>query len=129
MTALLTPPPPAKDAAPASGVLLTAAEFAALPDDERAAAAGPDAGAWRAARPAFMRAMQGFARYGFIVNPGVLHPGYRTAAAPVRDADGRPILALNCGAAASSARAAAERTRSPKSQAGWPRITVSRSTT
>ncbi|MGI4942394.1 MAG: IclR family transcriptional regulator [Janthinobacterium lividum] len=82
------------------------AYLAALPEAERAGAAGSDTQAWRAAQPAFGRAMRGFARSGFIVNPGVLHPGYHTAAVPVRGTDGRPVMALNCGAAASALPAA-----------------------
>ncbi len=79
------------------------AYLAALPEGERDKAVGPgakDKEAWRTARPAFNRAMRGFAQHGFIVNPGVLHPGYHTAAVPVRRPDGEPILALNCGGAA-----------------------------
>ncbi len=65
------------------------AYLAGLPADRRAAAA------------AFRKALAGFAADGFIVNPGVLHPGYNTAAVPVMADEGRPRLTLNCGAAAS----------------------------
>ena len=79
------------------------AYLAALPPAARDEAVGPDAKdkqAWQAAQPAFNRAMRGYAKQGFIINPGVLHPGYHTAAVPVRGGDGQPILALNCGGAA-----------------------------
>lgn len=76
------------------------AYLAGLPADRRAEAAGPPA-AWRAAEAPFRKALAGFAADGFIVSPGVLHPGYNTAAMPVMADEGRPRLTLNCGAAAS----------------------------
>jgi DNA-binding IclR family transcriptional regulator len=76
------------------------AYLAALPDAERAAAAGGPA-IWRAAEAAFRRALPGYEEHGFIINPGVLHPGYHTAAVAVTGGDGRPAFTLNCGGAAS----------------------------
>lgn len=76
------------------------AYLARLPEAERAAAAGALA-AWQTAQAAFREALAGFEAEGFIINPGVLHPGYNTAAVPVMGADGRPRFTLNCGAAAS----------------------------
>ncbi len=57
--------------------------------------------AWAAAKPAFRAALAEFQAEGFIINPGVLHPGYTTAAVPVMGADGLPSFTLNCGGAAS----------------------------
>ena len=76
------------------------AYLAGLPEAEWDAASGSPV-AWAAAKPAFRAAFGGFATDGFIINPGVLHPGYTTVAVPVIGADGRPALTLNCGAAAS----------------------------
>jgi len=76
------------------------AYLAGLPDAERADAAGLSP-AWQSAQTAFREALAGFEAEGFIINPGVLHPGYNTAAVPVMGADGRPWFTLNCGAAAS----------------------------
>ncbi len=75
------------------------AYLAGLPEAARAEAAGPPA-AWEAAQPAFRDAVAAFAADGFIVNPGVLHPGYNTVAVPVMGPRG-PLFTLNCGAAAS----------------------------
>ena len=76
------------------------AYLAGLPEAEWRQAAGAPA-IWAAAEPAFRTALAEFRTAGFIVNPGVLHPGYVTAAVPVRGRDGLPALTLNCGAAAS----------------------------
>lgn len=76
------------------------AYLAGLPESGRAGVAG-DATSWAQAEPAFRAALAGFERTGFIINPGVLHPGYVTAAAPVLGRDGSPSLTLNCGGAAS----------------------------
>jgi len=78
--------------------------LASLPAAERDAAAGVST-AWDAARPQFRAALAAFEHDGFIINPGVLHPGYRTVAVPVMGADGRPSFTLNCGAAASAVSA------------------------
>ena len=74
--------------------------LAALPDTAREAAAGGPV-QWAPARPAFTDALAEFEAEGFIINPGVLHPGYRTASVPVMGHDGQPAFTLNCGAAAS----------------------------
>ncbi len=76
------------------------AYLAGLPEAAWDAAAGATA-AWEAAKPAFREALAGFLADGFIINPGVLHPGYNTAAVPVISHDGRPCLTLNCGGARS----------------------------
>jgi DNA-binding IclR family transcriptional regulator len=76
------------------------AYLAGLPANLWAEAAGSPA-VWRAAEAPFRKALAGFAADGFIVNPGVLHPGYNTAAVPVMADEGRPRLTLNCGGAAS----------------------------
>lgn len=76
------------------------AYLAGLPDADWDAAAGSPV-AWAAAKPAFRAAFGEFMTRGFIINPGVLHPGYTTVAVPVMGADGIPVFTLNCGAAAS----------------------------
>lgn len=76
------------------------AYLAGLPEAEWDAASGSPV-AWAAAKPAFRAALGEFMTEGFIINPGVLHPGYTTVAVPVMGNDGRPALTLNCGAAAS----------------------------
>lgn len=76
------------------------AYLAGLPEAEWDAATGAPI-AWAAAKPAFRAALAEFTTQGFIINPGVLHPGYTTAAVCVVGADGLPALTLNCGAAAS----------------------------
>lgn len=57
--------------------------------------------AWAAAKPALQAALAEFRAEGFIINPGLLHPGYITAAVPVMGTDGHPSWTLSCGAAAS----------------------------
>lgn len=76
------------------------AYLAGLPEAEWDAATGSPV-AWAAAKPAFRAAFTEFETEGFIINPGVLHPGYATVAVPVMGAGGRPDVTLNCGAAAS----------------------------
>ena len=76
------------------------AYLAGLPEADWDGAAGASA-AWEAARPAFREALAGFFADGFIINPGVLHPGYNTAAVPVIGQGDRPCLTLNCGGARS----------------------------
>jgi len=75
------------------------AYLAGLPAAARAEAAGPGPD-WMQAAAAFRKALAAFAASGFIINPGVLHPGYNTAAIPVMGPDGRPSFVLNCGGAA-----------------------------
>lgn len=76
------------------------AYLAGLPETAWDEAAGASV-AWAAAKPAFRAALAEFQAEGFIINPGILHPGYTTAAVPVLGTDGRPSATLNCGAAAS----------------------------
>ncbi|MGI4797526.1 MAG: IclR family transcriptional regulator [Janthinobacterium lividum] len=76
------------------------AYLAGLPEAEWDAASGSPV-TWAAAKPAFRAALGEFMTEGFIINPGVLHPGYTTVAVPVMGTDGRPALTLNCGAAVS----------------------------
>jgi DNA-binding IclR family transcriptional regulator len=80
------------------------AYLAGLPDGDRHSAASgvaQDHEAWRGAEKSFRRALKPFAQDGFILNCGVFHPGYNTAAAPVMGPGGRPLFAINCGGAAS----------------------------
>ncbi|MDP9094947.1 MAG: IclR family transcriptional regulator [Pseudomonadota bacterium] len=76
------------------------AYLAGLPEADWDAASGSPA-AWAAAKPEFRSAFARYATDGFIINPGVLHPGYNTAAVPVMGPDGTPALTLNCGGAGS----------------------------
>ena len=77
------------------------AYLAGLPPAARAEAAGAPA-VWRVAKPTFLQAIADFATDGFVINPGILHPGYNTAAVPVMGGDGQPLFTLNCGGAASA---------------------------
>jgi DNA-binding IclR family transcriptional regulator len=80
------------------------AYLAALDEEAREAAlaeAAPDPRIWALAERPFRRAMAEAPVRGFIVNAGVFHPGYNTAAIAIRGPDGVPRYALNCGAAAS----------------------------
>lgn len=51
---------------------------------------------WASVEPQFRRAMAESAGAGFILNIGAFHPGYNTAAVPVRGPDGAPLYALSC---------------------------------
>lgn len=80
------------------------AYLAGLPEPMREALVAELAGAvrgWSALEGPFRRAMAEHAGRGFILNVGVFHKGYSTAAAPVMGPDGIPLFALNCGGAAS----------------------------
>lgn len=55
---------------------------------------------WPEVRPAFEAAMRGYAAEGFILNLGVFHGGYNTAAVPVRGPYGRPAFGLSCAGSA-----------------------------
>lgn len=55
---------------------------------------------WPQVEPAFQRAMQEFTKCGYILNLGVFHGGYNTAAAPIMGRDGRPAFALSCAGSA-----------------------------
>ncbi len=76
------------------------AYMAGLPAELRPEAAGP--AAWAAVATRFQKALADYDRTGFVINSGVLHPGYHTAAVPVIGTDGLPLLTLNCGGAAST---------------------------
>ncbi len=51
---------------------------------------------WRQTEPAFREAMRDFAERGYILNMGVFHKSYNTAAVPIYGRDGRPAYALTC---------------------------------
>ena len=55
---------------------------------------------WPQAEPAFRGAMGKFAGCGYILNLGVFHSGYNTAAVPIMGDDGRPAFALSCAGSA-----------------------------
>lgn len=74
--------------------------FADLTPEERKTALGDDEAAhrsWQAVEGAFLQACEGYRRQGFIINAGIFHPGYSTAAVPVRGVDGRTAFVINCG--------------------------------
>ncbi len=51
---------------------------------------------WPQTEPAFREAMQDFATRGYILNIGVFHKSYNTAAVPIYGRDGLPAYALTC---------------------------------
>jgi DNA-binding IclR family transcriptional regulator len=53
---------------------------------------------WAHARLAFERALRTFRSRGFVINSGIFHPDYHTAAVPVFDRNGTIRFTLNCGA-------------------------------
>ncbi len=57
---------------------------------------------WPEVRPAFRKAMVGYAKEGFILNLGAFHSGYNTAAVPVRGPDRRPAFSLGCSGSAAT---------------------------
>jgi DNA-binding IclR family transcriptional regulator len=57
---------------------------------------------WPEIRTIFEAAITGYATDGFILNLGVFHGDYNTAAVPVRGPDGRPIFALSCAGSATT---------------------------
>jgi DNA-binding IclR family transcriptional regulator len=57
---------------------------------------------WPDIQKAFQKAVDAFAKDGFILNLGVFHGGYNTAAVPVRGPDGRPAFALSCAGSAAT---------------------------
>jgi DNA-binding IclR family transcriptional regulator len=78
------------------------AYLAGLPHDQREAVIAqvkPAPEVWKKAEAPLRSALQSFERDGFILNDGVLHPGYMTVAAPVVGRDGLPVFTVNCGAA------------------------------
>lgn len=52
---------------------------------------------WTVARSAFRRALDAYPADGYIVNSGIFHPDYHTAAVPVHDRDRNIRFTLNCG--------------------------------
>jgi len=83
------------------------AYLAGLPHDEREAViedVKPIQQIWKKAEAPLRSALESFERDGFILNDGVLHPGYVTVAAPVIGSNGLPALAVNCGAAISAVK-------------------------
>jgi DNA-binding IclR family transcriptional regulator len=72
-------------------------------DEERARATTEleekDGLRWEKARSGFVKALAEYREHGFIINNGVLHKGYNTAAAPVLAPDGSVPYAVNCGSA------------------------------
>jgi DNA-binding IclR family transcriptional regulator len=80
------------------------AHLAGLPHDEREAVIAevkPAQEIWKKAEAPLRSALRSFERDGFILNDGVLHPGYVTVAAPVIGRNGLPVFTVNCGAAIS----------------------------
>ena len=76
-----------------------------LPPAERQALMaehGPADPRWPAIRPALQAALAAGDRTGFVLNLGVFHPGYNTAAVPVRGADGHAAFGLSCAGSAST---------------------------
>lgn len=51
---------------------------------------------WPQTEPAFREAMTDFAERGYILNIGVFHKSYNTAAVPIYGRDGMPAYALTC---------------------------------
>ncbi len=71
------------------------AYLAGLPHDEREAViedVKPSQQIWKKAEAPLRSALKSFERDGFILNEGVLHPGYVTVAAPVIGRDGLPAF-------------------------------------
>lgn len=91
------------------------AGFAPEERDQIVAQYAPAEPRWPAIQRAFQAAMDRFATDGFILNLGVFHSGYNSAAVPVRGADGRPAFALSCaGSATTHAPALLRRDVAPK---------------
>jgi DNA-binding IclR family transcriptional regulator len=83
------------------------AYLAGLPHDQREAVIDdvkPGHQIWKKAEAQLRSALKSFDRDGFILNEGVLHPGYMTVAAPVMGRDGLPAFTVNCGAAISAVK-------------------------
>jgi len=78
--------------------------LAGAPEEERARATAEmevrDGARWGKAKAGFAQALIEYRQRGFIVNAGVLHKGYNTAAAPVLTPNGSVSFAVNCGSAA-----------------------------
>ncbi|MCR0982739.1 IclR family transcriptional regulator [Roseomonas populi] len=84
--------------------------LAGVPEDERARATAEleekDGVRWGKAKAGFAQALAEYRQRGFIINAGVLHKGYNTAAVPVLAPDGSVPFAVNCGSAAVTLSAA-----------------------
>ncbi len=90
------------------------AYLAGLPPDAREALieeARPAPQIWKKAEAPLRSALKSFERDGFILNEGVLHPGYATVAAPVLGRNGLPVFAVNCGGAISAVKPGALKTK------------------
>ncbi|WP_426958594.1 IclR family transcriptional regulator [Muricoccus radiodurans] len=89
---------------PLSTSALGWAWLAGVPEEERARAVADmeakDGARWEKARAGFAQALAEYRERGFIINHGVLHKGYNTAASPIVSADGSVPYAINCGSAA-----------------------------
>jgi DNA-binding IclR family transcriptional regulator len=57
---------------------------------------------WPKVEPMFRRAMEEFGRRGYILNIGVFHQGYNTAAVPIMGLDGKPAFAISCAGSAAT---------------------------
>ncbi|MBP0443505.1 IclR family transcriptional regulator [Roseomonas sp. SSH11] len=88
---------------PLSSSALGWAWLAGVSDEERARAIAEmeakDGPRWEKARAGFAQALAEYRARGFIINNGVLHKGYNTAAAPLLGPDGSVPYAINCGSA------------------------------
>jgi len=80
------------------------AYLAGLPSEQREAVirdVRPNEQIWKKAEAPLRSALRSFNQNGFILNDGVLHPGYVTVATPVIGRGGLPVFTINCGAATS----------------------------
>jgi DNA-binding IclR family transcriptional regulator len=88
---------------PLSTSALGWAWLAGIPDDDRARITAEleetDGLRWGNAKAGFAKALAEYRASGFIINSGVLHRGYNTAAAPVLAPNGSVPYAVNCGSA------------------------------
>lgn len=57
---------------------------------------------WRPVREAFMEALNDYDESGYVLNIGIFHSGYNTAAVPIMGPDGTVAYTLNCGASMES---------------------------
>lgn len=53
---------------------------------------------WRPVREMCLEALKEYDERGFVLNVGVFHPNYSTAAVPITTPDGNVVYTLNCGA-------------------------------
>ncbi len=72
---------------------------------------------WPQGEQAFRQTMADFASHGYILNLGIFHPGYNTAAVPIFGRDGKPAFALSCsGSSATHTPSFLRRTAAPELQ-------------